>query len=471
MTIVVTLIVYQAVLLSIGYWARSRAQTTDGYFLGDRGLGPWSASLSYAAGSSSAWSILGVSGIAFTQGLGSFWLLPGTITGHIVVWFVIAPWLRKASHEENWLTLTDLIIHKLPSDVARMSARLAAVIVLFSFTFYVAAQFQGAANTFTATFGLDFITALIIGALVVVIYTLWGGFWAVSLTDALQAVLMLVAAILLPVMALIEVGGFAALAATADDVAYWDWTGGHAGWFALGFFIGMVSIGFGPLGQPHLLTRIMAMAEAEKISQARTIAIVWFTVVLGGMFLLGLCGHAMLSTGVEGEQVFFVLAEELLPAAITGVLIAAVLSAIMSTADSQLLVAGSALHHDLRPGHVAGSPGRSARLATGGVAVAAVVLAVILPESIFSRVLFAWTALGAAFGPIVVARFLRWQVRPIAVPLAMVLGFLLTVVCYSLPNGPGDVWERAVGFVAALVTLRMNRTRTRLGAIGGTSDS
>lgn len=463
MTIVVTLIVYQAVLLGIGYWARSRAQTTDGYFLGDRALGPWAASLSYAAGSSSAWSILGVSGIAYSQGLGSFWLLPGTITGHIVVWFVIAPWLRKASHDEKWLTLTDLLVHKLPPKIARASAWLAAIIVLFSFTFYIAAQFQGAASTFTAIFGLDFITALLIGALVVVVYTLWGGFWAVSLTDALQAVLMLVAAIVLPVIALIEVGGFTALANAADDAAYWDWTGGHSGWFALGFFIGMVSIGFGPIGQPHLLTRIMAMADAEKINLARLIAIGWFTIVLGGMYLLGLCGHAMLSTGVEGEQIFFVLAEDLLPAAITGVLIAAVLSAIMSTADSQLLVAGSALHHDLRPGGSSANPGRNARLATGVVALAAVALAAALPESIFSRVLFAWTALGAAFGPIVVARFFGWKLKPFAVPLAMLLGFLLTVFCYTLPNGPGDVWERAVGFVVALITLRLGRTGVNRG--------
>ena len=457
MTIVVTLVAYQLLLLGVGYWARSRSTTTDGYFLGDRGLGPWVASLSYAAGSSSAWSILGVSGIAFTQGLGSVWLVPGTISGHIFVWFVIAPWLRRTSREHNYLTLTDLLVSGLPEQNARTVARLAAVIILFSFTFYVAAQFQGAATTFTAVFDFEFLSALLIGAAIVVVYTLWGGFWAVSITDALQAFLMLVAALILPAVALNEVGGFEAIVSAANSDAYWQWSGPNTGWFAIGFLIGMVSIGFGPIGQPHLLTRIMAMADEDAIGRARSIAIGWFVLVLGGMYLLGICGHVLGASTDNGEQVFFMLAEELLPAVVTGVLIAAVLSAIMSTADSQLLVAGSALHHDMKV-NISRDAASSARIAVLLVAVAAVLLAALIPESIFSRVLFAWTALGAAFGPIVVARFLGWHLQAWAVPTAMGLGFALTVIFYLLPNGPGDVWERAVPFVTALVTLFLART-------------
>ena len=293
MTIVITLVVYQAILLGVGYWARSRATTMEGYFLGDRGLGPWVASLSYAAGSSSAWSILGVSGIAYTQGLGSIWLVPGTIAGHIFVWFVVAPWLRSESRAQRWLTLTDLVLLDLPSRMARVTARIAATIILVSFTFYIAAQFQGAANTFTAVFDFEFLTSLLIGTAIVVIYTLWGGFWAVSLTDALQALLMLIAALVLPIIALIEVGGFAQIVAASTTSEYWQWSGGHSGWFAIGFLIGMVSIGFGPIGQPHLLTRIMALANEKDIARARTIAIIWFVVVLGGMYLLGVCAHVL----------------------------------------------------------------------------------------------------------------------------------------------------------------------------------
>lgn len=455
--VVVTLFVYQALLLGLGWWARGRARTTQGYFIGDRELGPWVGALSYAAGSSSAWSILGVSGIAFSQGISSFWLIPGTLTGHLVVWFWIAPHLQKQSHKHRWVTLTDMLAFELPQKVAALTYRLSAVVILFSFTFYIAAQFQGAANTFTSIFAFDFTTALLLGATVVLIYTLWGGFWAVSLTDAVQAGLMLVACIVLPLFAWHAAGGWGAITAALSDSSadYGHWLGGHGGWFGVGFLLGMVSIGFGPLGQPHLLNRVMALKSPADIRLARRVALIWFILVLCGMYVLGICGHMLVGHNSDPEQVFFVLAQQLMPAVITGVLIAAVLSAIMSTADSQLLVAGAALHHDLyRAG--AAKP-LSPRLAVVGVAVAAVLLALYLPESIFSRVLFAWNALGAAFGPVVMARLLNWHPRPWAVPAAIGLGFGLTAVFYSLPNGPGDLWERAIPFVVAVAILWLPR--------------
>ena len=350
--VVVTLVVYQVVLLGVGYWARTRSVSVDGFLIGERNLGPWVAALSYAAGSSSAWSILGVSGIAFSQGLGSIWLIPGTITGHIVVWFWIAPRLQALSAEHRWVTLTDLLASGMGEIAGRQLSALAALVALFCFVFYVAAQFQGAANTFTSIFEFDFITALLIGVVVVVTYTYWGGFWAVSLTDALQAVLMLAASVVLPLTAYLAIGGLDGLADAYDpDASYWQLTSSHAGWYAVGFFIGMVSIGFGPLGQPHLLNRIMALRTKADVARARTVALVWFTLVLSGMYLLGVCAHiAFAENATESEQIFFVAAQTWLPAIFTGVLIAAVLSAIMSTADSQLLVAGAAIQHDLMRG-------------------------------------------------------------------------------------------------------------------------
>lgn len=466
--VVATLVVYQVVLLSIGLWARSRAASGAGYFIGDRNLGPWVAALSYAAGSSSAWSILGVSGIAFTQGLSAFWLIPGTLTGHVVVWFWLAPALQRRAQAGRWVTLTDLLAEGLGATARVVTYRLSALVILFCFTFYVAAQFQGAANTFTALFGFDFLLALLVGAGVVLLYTFWGGFWAVNITDALQALLMLAAAVILPWVAWQSVGGLAGLeAAPSQSAGYWSLlplASGEPAWFVPGFLLGMLSIGFGPLGQPHLLNRIMALGEARYIRLARTVALTWFVVVLCGMFVLGVCGHVLLAAqGGSDEQVFFVLAQTLLPPVLTGVLIAAVLSAIMSTADSQLLVAGAAVQHDLRAGAASAlAHPRHGRLAVTGVAVGAVLLALTLPESIFSRVLFAWNALGAAFGPVVVARLAGWRGAGWAIPAAMSSGFVLTVVFYSLPDGPGDLWERALPFaVAALVLLVARESKNR----------
>ena len=208
----------------------------------------------------------------------------------------------------------------------------------------------------------------------------------------------------------------------------------------------------------------MALAEPRQIKLARRVALIWFVVVLGGMYLLGVCAHVLLQGQVgDGEQVFFVMAEQLLPVALTGIVMAAVLSAIMSTADSQLLVAGSALAHDLRQHKASESDqeaARISRLAVLAVALAATLLAWSLPESIFSRVLFAWNALGAAFGPIVVARVLQWRCRDLAIPIALATGFGLTVLFYSLPDGPGDLWERAVPFVVAWLVLLLSREKT-----------
>jgi len=197
----------------------------------------------------------------------------------------------------------------------------------------------------------------------------------------------------LPIAAFIAVDGWAGLRAAASsavDEPYWSWLGGHGGWFALGFMLGTLSIGFGPLGQPHLLNRLMAMKSAKDIRLARTVALSWFVLVLCGMYLLGVCAHVLLTTQVESEQVFFVMADQLLPAVFTGVLIASVLSAIMSTADSQLLVAGAAIHHDLQrakgvapyatKGSAQGAVKNAARFAVFAVALAAVLLASLLPS-------------------------------------------------------------------------------------------
>ena len=172
------------------------------------------------------------------------------------------------------------------------------------------------------------------------------------------------------------------------------------------------------------------------------------------MFVLGLAGHAIAAQPGDPERVFFVVADRLLPAALTGVLLAAVLSAIMSTADSQLLVAASALTVDQGRHSL-----RLARLVVAGLGVSAAFLAWLLPDSVFSRVLFAWNALGAAFGPTLLCRLFGWRLRAPGVLASVATGFGLTVVFYSLPNTPGDVAERAVPFVVAFIILLATRVR------------
>ncbi|MYB38500.1 MAG: sodium/proline symporter [Gammaproteobacteria bacterium] len=448
--LIAILIGYQIVLVGIGLWARNRSASHDDFLIGGRRMGALVASLSYAAGASSAWSILGVTGIAYTQGISAVWLLPGTITGHIVAWFFIAPRLRRLAAERQYVTLTDFLVDGLEARERRAAIVVSSAAILFCFSFYVAAQFQGAGTTLAASFDISATAAIVIGAAIILVYTCLGGFWAVSITDSLQAVVMFVAALVLPTAVLVELGGFAPIFAALEP-EHVSPTGANAGWLAAGFLLGMVSIGFGPLGQPHMLNRMMALADEGALSRARVIGLAWFVVVLGGMFFAGLAGLALLDQVPEPESLLFQLSEALLPAVVGALLTVAVLSAVMSTADSQLLVAAGVASHDL-----ARTDGRAnSRIYVVLVGIVAVLLALFLPETIFARVLFAWNALGATFGPLVMRRLLGRPINPTMAPVAMAAGFALTVLFYSLPDTPGDVAERALPFVVGWLILML----------------
>ncbi len=487
--ILITLIVYQLALLGMGWWAQRRTHDAADYFLGNRQLGPFVASISYAASSSSAWSLLGVSGAAFTLGLGAVWLMPGIVSCHLIAWFVIAPRLRRLAANRQHLTMTDVLADHASPHGRRVIVITASTIILFCFMFYVASQFQGAGNTFAASFDIDRSLSIWLGGIVVLIYTVLGGFWAVSLTDAMQGVLMALAAIALPVMALIAVGGPAELMAGLDSVnsaAQNSWTQGHVGLLGLGFVLGMAMIGLGAFGQPHLLNRFMALRDETALKQARVMAIGWFTIVLSGMLVTGWCGHVLLPDAIDSETLFFTMTADLFPALIGAVITAAVLSAIMSTADSQLLVAASTIAHDLRRSGSQRSHAHAlgiSRLTIVLLCLASILIAIYLPASIFDRVLFAWNGLGAAFGPLIFGHIAGRQIPARTTVLAMLCGFGLTALIYSLTSisealswlpesvqsvlvsiaqSPGDIAERALPFALAALIVWFGSKRSAL---------
>ncbi|MFT5655683.1 MAG: sodium/proline symporter, partial [Arenicella sp.] len=213
---------------------------------------------------------------------------------------------------------------------------------------------------------------------------------------------------------------------------------------------GGLAIGLGTYGQPHLMARIMALRDEKAMRQARLITIVWYLVVFLGMWFVGLVGHVLFGGLENNEQIFFVMLDGLFPTVVSAVLLAAVLSAIMSTADSQLLSAAAAIAHDL--GFGGNNPKRLllvSRLTIVGLVAVSVIVAITLPDKIFSRVLFAWMALGAAFGPTLFARLSGVRVKPIGVLISIVSGFGLTVILSFFPNAPGDIAERIIPFCIA----------------------
>jgi len=357
------------------------------------------------------------------------------------------------SRDHDHITLTAVIKHDGDGLSSKLTVWLATFIIVFSFVFYIAAQFQGAGSTFATTFELSMSHSIILGAFIIMLYTLLGGFWAVSVTDALQGSLMGMTALVLPTAALIAVGGLDGLLHGLQSLssdAQLSLTAGNLGWFGVGVIIGGLSIGLGTFGQPHLMARIMALRDNKALRQARWMAIAWYIVVFLGMWLLGLIGH-VLHTGLENsEQIFFVMLDDLFPPVIAAILLAAILSAIMSTADSQLLSAAAAIAHDLG---IAGESEQRvlliSRLTIVTLVVVSVCVAIYLPDKIFSRVLFAWVALGAAFGPTLFARLANISIKPVGVLVSILTGFCLAIGLSFLPNSPGDIAERLMPFAAA----------------------
>ena len=236
-----------------------------------------------------------------------------------------------------------------------------------------------------------------------------------------------------------------------------DWTGSNQGIAAIGFVVGILGIGNGYPGQPHVVNRLMALKDIESLKQARIIAISWAFLVYLGMLLLGWSARILIPNVGDGETVFFAVTQLLFDPLIAGVVIAAVLSAVMSTADSQILVVSSSIAHDNQQRHI--SVARQllmSRLAVVAVCIAAVLLAINVNDSIFNRVLFAWHAVGSAFGPVLIVRLLGRQMSNATVLASMMSGFGLTILLNSQPNLPGDFAERWLPFLVALSFAAIN---------------
>jgi sodium/proline symporter len=332
--ILLTLVVYKVVLILFGLWGQRRTRDGVDFFLGGRGLGPVVAAVSASASSSSAWTLIGVSGAAYLWGLSALWLFPACVGGFCLNWFGLAPMLRRLSHRTGALTVTEVLAGPEGTPLRRAVSITASGIVLVSLGCYVATQFKAAGGAFHETFEqLSPTTSILIGSGIVLLYTLLGGFWAVSLTDTLQGLMMAAAAVVLPVTAVIAVGGPAALVqglGAVDVPGYLELTRHAPLTGGIGFVIGTLGIGLGYPGQPHVVNRFMALRdEPGAVRSARRIAIGWAVVIYAGMITLGLAGRVLFPGLGDKERVLVVATNELFPPVLAGVVLAAVLSAIM----------------------------------------------------------------------------------------------------------------------------------------------
>ena len=466
----VTFAVYILLMVGIGFVAWRSINSLDDYILGGRNLGSVVTALSAGASDMSGWLLLGLPGALYLGGVSESWIAIGLVIGAWCNWkYVAAPLRVYTERSNNALTLPDYFSHRF-EDRSRLLRIISAVIILVFFAIYSASGIVAGARLFESVFHVPYAQALWIGAGATILYTLVGGFLAVSWTDTVQATLMIFALILTPVMVILAVGGVEpsmALVAQADPA--------NLDFFKGTTVVGIVSLlawGLGYFGQPHILARFMAAESAKSIRNARRIGMSWMVLCLLGAMAVGFFGIAYFAKHPESaapvtansERVFIELSSLLFNPWVAGILLSAILAAIMSTLSCQLLVCSSAITEDFYKGFFRKNASQRELVWIGRAAVLAVsVLAIALAANPDSKVLglvsYAWAGFGAAFGPVVLFS-LGWKRMTRNGALAGMLTGALTVLVWKQFAWFG-LYEMVPGFVLASLAIVVV---SRLGA-------
>ena len=460
-------VLYLIFLIIVGIWTFKLNKTQEDYLLAGRKLGPWVTAFSERASGESAWLLLALPGAAIAVGLGEVWTVVGITIGIIASWFLIAEKLRIETEKYHALTIPEYL-HRRFKDNSNIIRLFSALIIAFFFAFYVSAQFHASGKVLKTLFDFDAVTGITIGAAVIVSYTLMGGFFAVAWTDLLQGILMIGTLIILPIAGFIDLQSsqmsFAESLSQAGPT-HSSFTMGKEGFAALAVVFGGLSWGLGYLGQPHLLIRYMAIKKPSDVKQARTIAILWAIPGITGAFLIGLVALNYFGpdyfTHIDVEQAMPLLAQELLPAIVAGLFISGAVAAMMSTADSQLLVSTSAITEDFIHQYL-GKEMTSKKLVTlsritiiilGLFAYIIALISEIQGKNIFGVVSYAWSGLGSAFGPALVLTLWWQKTTRNGIIAGLLTGFFTTIIWANVDVLHSAVSERLVSFVLAFLAV------------------
>ncbi|MDM7955095.1 sodium/proline symporter PutP [Blastomonas sp.] len=461
----VSLGAYFVLMIGIGLYAwRKSTSNVSEFMLGGRNLPPAVAALSAGASDMSGWMLMGLPGAVFLGGFSAVWIAVGLTIGAWANYRLVAPRLRAYTEiADDAVTIPDYL-EKRFDDRSRNIRVIASLVIVIFFTLYTSAGLVAGGKLFEASFGYDYRFGLVLTASVVVLYTLFGGFLAVSLTDFVQGCIMFIALVLVPIVAIAAVGGWSdtQAAATAIHPDYFDW---FAGIGTLGI-ISSLAWGLGYFGQPHIIVRFMAVRSVKDMPATRRIGMSWMIVTVIGAVLCGIGGLAYVAQNnialADPETIFIVLSQTLFHPYITGFLLAAILAAIMSTISSQLLVSSSSLTEDFYKTFYRQSASQTelvmvGRAATLVVAIVAIFLALDRSSSILSLVGNAWAGFGAAFGPVILLS-LHWRRMTRQGALAGIVGGAATVLIWLYApftiggQAPSDViYEIVPGFLVSLI--------------------
>jgi len=460
----ITFLIYFIVLLGIGLYFYRRSVSIEDYLLGGRGMGAWVTALSAQASDMSGWLLMGLPGAIYLGGMGNVWIAIGLFIGTVLNWKLVSARLRIYTQKTNTITLPCFFEARFgdPTGLLRV---VSAIIILIFFTIYASAQLVATGKLFESTFNVSYATAVLMGGVVIIAYTFLGGFLAVCWTDLFQGTLMVLALLVVPLLAYIDVGGISTISKAMISKGMQINLIPQSRTAVLAV-VSAMAWGLGYFGQPHILTRFMSAKSVRKLSRSMAIAIIWVFLSLSGALAIGFIGIGMfenlnIAEG-EHEKVFIYMIRRAIHPWLAGIMLAAILSAIMSTIDSQLLVCSSALTEDFYQKTIRKKAGEREVVLVGRIFVViistiALILALRPDETILGIVAYAWGGFGAAFGPLVLfalfSRKTSWQ----SALAGMVTGTIVLVVWKQIGLNQ-YMYEIVPGFISnCLVIVAMNK--------------
>lgn len=455
-------------VFAIGWIALDRTHNQSDYFLGNRKLGKWTTAISAGASDMSGWLLLGLPGYAFLAGLEAMWIAIGLYAGTCINWYLVAPRLRKQTQAlNNALTIPEFFEFRF-NDNSHALRIISAVFILLFYLFYTSSGLVAGGKLFESVFGISYETAVVTSALIILVYTCLGGFLAVSWTDLIQGLLMAFALSYVAIVAVYNIQGFEALfnwMTIVNTDLINPYTSISSGPLGIIGILSLLAWGLGYFGQPHILVRFMAIKSESLIPQARTIAIYWTAIGLLSALLIGFSGIALLGNNLQAgdsEKVFIELLHLLLHPIPAGICLAAILAAIMSTADSQLLVASSAITEDIYK--VINDKATEkhllmlARISVAILTIIAAILALQPENNVLDLVAYAWAGFGATFGPVILLSLFKKGLSRNSALLGMLSGGMTVIIWKNsdLDYAVFELYELLPGFIIATTVIMIS---------------
>ncbi len=458
--IIISFIGYMLVMLAIGFYFYFKTNDLSDYVLGGRGLNPSVTALSAGASDMSGWLLLGLPGMMYSDGIVGSWIAVGLITGAYLNWHYVAKPLRVYTHHLNdSITIPDYLANRF-EDNGHILRVVTAVVILIFYTLYTSSGLVGGAKLFEATFNIAYSDALLIGSFVIVSYTFLGGYNAVSWTDFIQGILMMLALVITPIVVVTELGGITSAITAIESLepSHLNMVSG----VSLISVISLLAWGLGYFGQPHILVRFMSIRDENETHKAKTIGMSWMILSILGSLSVGFFGFAYVAANsidlADSEKIFILLSQLVFNPWIAGFLLAAILAAIMSTIDSQLLVSSSVLTRDVYHAilHKEASNKELVWIGRATVILIAVIawyLSTDENSSVLKLVSYAWAGFGAAFGPLIILSLYSRNITKFGAIAGMVVGALTVIIWKELEGGIFEIFELLPGFVFSWIAI------------------